>query len=270
MLQLLRGYLVFALFCQHSLTQAWPISYEEDSDCKCGIFEFPWVFCGVQAFECGDYCTSGQDVNTARCRAGAVCSISTGDGKGRCECPSGCTDDYQRRKSRNDQYRLEQCNPGPCRESFGPDWSCVMLAGERILQYYGDDIDDINHYSTRYIDRVYSMGIWIDHDDDSVGIRAIKTFDGIDLDGDEVAELAQVCDESAEYVGDQKYNFSENCFVCMIGYFPYTTIAPTVQNDTSTAYPTASAFLTGSPTALDNPYNNTDNNNNTENLTVEP
>jgi len=90
-----------------------------------------------------------------------------------------------------------------------------MLAERRIWKYYGD-----GSRSTYNIDT-----------------HAIKTFGGIDLDGDEAAELAQVCDELAEYVGDQKYAFSENCFVCMEG-------APT-------AYPTA--FPTGSPTALDNP-----------------
>lgn len=68
-----------------------PLPWDANAECSCHWLEPPYVFCGLQFFDCYDECTTGTDVNVFRCALNSACSWSTGPNPGRCTCPSMCS-----------------------------------------------------------------------------------------------------------------------------------------------------------------------------------
>jgi len=181
------------------------IPYAPGSECRCNIFEFPWVFCLAQFFDCAEKCTSGKDINEFRCRAGSSCAWSTGDGSGNCECPDKCNDDDQREDSMRELF-VSQCPqqdswdfPGSCAETVGEEgWECGVLGN-------GYRVDPGFVY--QYFTNGYSSS--------SVNNLELKNH----TSGENVTftnELAQDCYDSGSYNGDRSYSYSvKKCFVCM-------------------------------------------------------
>ena len=117
-----------------------------ETECRCNIFEFPWVFCLFQFFDCADECTTGRDINELACRLGSNCAWNTGSGLGGCDCPDKCTGEDQREDSMRKQF-MEACPqrdlwtfPRPCADSFGEDWECGFL-------YYQENSTTISQFT---------------------------------------------------------------------------------------------------------------------------
>merc|ERR1712217_283411 len=175
-----------------------PIPYYEGSECSCDLLEFPWVFCFGQAFDCKDECTTGQDIDSFRCRFGSHCSWSSGSGRGSCFCPDKCTDEDQREDSKRALF-MEECPPngsawefpGPCVQNFGDEWRCGFIGDhDQIYQY------SANGYSSTNVNSVY-----------------LKSFEGEDVSY--TPQLVDDCLETATYNGDQTYSYSpEACLFC--------------------------------------------------------
>ena len=171
----------------------------------------------MQYFDCNKYCTTGQDIDEFDCRIGSSCSWSTGSGRGSCFCPYKCSDEDQREESLRNQF-LSLCPKHP--DVFAYPGPCAGLNEGN----FSDNIDEYNFYSgwecgvfgngydsNGTIYQFFSNG----YSSTSAESVNLKTFNGTE-NVTYTSSLTQKCHDSAVYIGDRTYDFSEEeCFVCM-------------------------------------------------------